>query len=164
MTPAEQAIVDLVEHEGPMTRDVLLAGGTDYDPDRVACPECDELLWQGHDAECSGGGLASGIDSLSSRGLLLERERTMECSICGGRGTVTGTGGEGRICPTCSVEGDKWGTGSVKERVIGVRCRECRGAVYEVSVVAPGRQPEPCPRCSSTPTPGLDPGSESDEA
>jgi hypothetical protein len=129
LTPAEQAIVDLVEREGPKTerelhREVVIEVERGVEWMRV--PLIDQ-----------------GKRDLLSRGLLLERERTVECPTCWGAGD--------RSDPYCK------GTGSVKERVIGVACDRCGGGEWTTTGY-PGDGPEPCPRCSSTPTPGLDPG------
>jgi len=145
LTPAEQAILDLVTERGPMVRNDLALAARERIGWKPTPEFIEKVMRTGMDS----------IDDLLSRGLLLERERTVECSTCGGPGTVTGTGGEGRVCPSCSAEGDKWGTGSVKERVIGTPC-----SFGPIKPEHHGKHD--CPVCSPTPTPGLDPGSESE--
>jgi hypothetical protein len=89
LTPAEQATLDLVERVGPvsLTHDSYLIRSTIAS----ACRDSDDEH--------------AVLPSLLSRGLLLERERTVECPTCWGAGD--------RSDPYCK------GTGSVKERVIG---------------------------------------------
>jgi hypothetical protein len=125
LTPAEQAIVDLVECEGPKTSDAL-----------------DRVMWNlGWPSVQTWGAR----DALLSGGLLLERERTVECN-----------GHLGARCYSCS------GIGFVTERVIGRPCRAgCVDGVLDEVDVGVGDVSQAC-HCSSTPTPGLDPGSEDD--
>jgi hypothetical protein len=95
MTPAEKAIMGLVESEGPMTQADLMFGVT--------------TQW----ISLFRAGL--GLDSLLTRGLL-HGEGTVKCKRCGGTGgkddlpTVDPRGPLG--CPNC------YGTG--RERVIGL--------------------------------------------
>jgi hypothetical protein len=103
------------------------------------------------------------LEPLLLRGLLLERKWTVECKRCGGTGNspLAVTGSRSTPCHPCD------GTGSVKERVIGLPCTECAGTklIRDVSLGgiasrrAGGSALVRCP-CSSTLTPGLDPSSD----
>jgi hypothetical protein len=159
LTNAEQAILDLVAERGPMSRraltevEIARKRGAAF-ADRVIMDE-----WQGSRRT------SERLDSLLSRGLFLERKTTVECPTCKGYGALDYKGKPAafllasRKCPTCPP-GYLTGTGSVKERVIGRPCTECRGR--QCTQPSTSSRLVPCLRCSSTPTPGLDPGSESE--
>jgi hypothetical protein len=138
LTHTEQDYVDAFSLQGPGRVERVEMG-------------CVWIVWPGQDSAPLG---ADEVRSLLARGLLLERERTVECGRCKGEvWTIRYDSEENEYEESCSA----CDSGSVKERVIGVPCSECHGQVG-----APLSSRIGCTRCASTPTPGLDPGSESE--
>lgn len=139
LTPTEVSIMNLVECEGPMTREKIAS-----------------TCWPGISL-VEAVAFTKALDSLLSHTFLRQWGQTVECGRCDEGWSLTYRTDEGE--PMRCLECD---SGSVEEWVIGRPCRCCKGTTggYHEGHHPDGtleRLWEPCPRCSLTPTPGLEP-------
>jgi hypothetical protein len=139
LTPTQQGIMDLVDLEGPMTREKIAS-----------------TCWPGISlAEAVA--FTKALDSLLSHTLLQEWRQIVECGRCDEGWSLTYRTDEGE--PMRCLECD---SGSMEEWMIGRPCRYCAGKMgfHKYATNDPSgraRRWVIC-SCSSTPIPGLDPG------